>query len=69
MVLMPMAEPDHLHPFIVSKTNESLPVGSRIDENARSFDVEGMAEGITAPVIARQETDWTKAALFHLKKT
>ncbi|MCX5837898.1 MAG: hypothetical protein NTW71_05190 [Deltaproteobacteria bacterium] len=65
MVLVPVAEPDHLHLLFGAETDEPFPVRSRIDEDARAFDIEGMAEGITSPVIAGKDTDRTKGTFFH----
>jgi hypothetical protein len=65
MVLVPVAEPDHLHPLFGAETDEPFPVRCRIDEDARAFDIEGVAAGITPPVFAGEETDWTEGTFFH----
>jgi hypothetical protein len=65
MVLVPVAEPDHLHLLFGAETDEPFPVRCRIDEDARAFDIEGVAEGITPPVFAWEETDRTKRTFFH----
>jgi hypothetical protein len=65
MVFVPVAEPNHLHLLFGAETDEPFPVRCRIDEDARAFDIEGVAEGITPPVFAGEETDRTKSAIFH----
>jgi len=65
MVLVPVAEPDHLHPLFGAETDQPFPVRGGIDEDTRAFDIEGMTVGITSSVIAGQETDPAKGTFFH----
>ena len=65
MVLVPVAEPDHLHLLFGTQTDQPFPVRGRIDEDAGAFDVEGVTEGITSPVVAGEKTDRTECLLFH----
>jgi hypothetical protein len=65
MVLVPVAEPDHLHALFGAEPDEPLPAGGGIDQNARAFDIEGMAEGVATPIFAREETDRSEGLLFH----
>jgi hypothetical protein len=65
VVLMPVAEPDHLHLLFGSKPDEPFPIGCGIDENARPLDIDGIAVRIASPVFAGKKTDWSYILLFH----
>jgi len=65
MVLVPVAEPDHLDLLFGAETEEPFPTRCGVDQDARTFDIEGVAEGITAPVFTGEEKDRTKSAIFH----
>jgi hypothetical protein len=57
VILVPVAEPDHLHLLFGAQPDQPFPIRGRIDENARPLDIEGVAEGITSPIIAGKKAD------------
>ena len=73
VVLVPVAEPDHLHTLFGSEPDESFPIGCRIDEDPGPFDIEGVAVRITSPVFAGNESEpvqiFALPLNFHKKKS
>jgi hypothetical protein len=65
MILVPVAEPYHLDLFFGAETEEPFPTRCGIDQNARTFNIEGVAVRVAAPVFAGKEADWTKYSIFH----
>jgi hypothetical protein len=65
MVLMPVAEPDHLHTLFGSEPDESFPIGSRIDEDTGPLDIDRIAVRITTPVFTGKKADRSYYLLFH----
>lgn len=65
MILMPVAEPYGLDPGILSQLNKPFPIRGRIDQNTRTFHIEGMAEGVSTPVFARNKPYGPKMPLFR----
>jgi len=62
---VPVAEPDHLDLLFGAETEESFPTRCGIDQDTGAFDIEGVAEGITAPILTGKKTNRTKSAIFH----
>jgi hypothetical protein len=65
VILVPVAEPHHLNPLFGAQPYEPFPIRGRINENSRPLNIEGVAEGITSPIIAGQKADRTEQLLFH----
>jgi hypothetical protein len=65
VVLMPVAEPDHLHTLFGSEPDESFPIGSRIDENPGPLDIDGIAVRITSTVFTGKKVNRSYYLLFH----
>ena len=57
VILVPVAEPDHLHLLFGAQPDQPFPIRGRVDENARPLDIEGVAEGIASPIVARKKAD------------
>jgi hypothetical protein len=65
MVLVPVAEPDHFDLLFGAETEEPFPARCGVDQDTRTFDIDGVAEGIATPVFTGEKTDRTKSAIFH----
>jgi hypothetical protein len=64
MILMPVAEPNGLHPGAFTQLNEPFSVRGRINQYPRAFDINGMAVGIFATVFTGNEPYRPKMLLF-----
>jgi hypothetical protein len=65
MVLVPVRKPDHLDLFFGTETEEPFPIRRGVNQDTGAFDIEGVAEWITAPVFTGEKKDWAKSAIFH----
>jgi hypothetical protein len=66
MILMGMTEPDHLDPLSLTQSNKPFSIRSGIDENTRTFDIQGMTRRVLPSVIPWNEPDRTKMLLFQI---
>lgn len=65
MILMGMTEPDHLDPLSLTQSNKPFSIRSGIDENTRTFDIQGMTRRVLPSVIPWNEPNRTKMLLFQ----